>query len=123
MSCKHEKHSHDSSRDHAKPFTRRIQLVLADSYGVPVPVPNTENWINLTILKEGSKVTIQFPCINFVTGQFANDPYEIANPVEIGLGVPAEFATYFPLPQNGGILRMIFKSQALLLKIMLDHGL
>ena len=84
------------------PFKHQIQLFLGDAYGVEVP--NTRFWITLTIIKNGPQVTIQFPVINFETGQFANNPYEIANPTLIVLGVPPEFATFAPPPQNGGYL-------------------
>lgn len=88
--------------DNCNLINHKIQLQLGDAYGVKVP--GTEFWITLTILKDGPRVTMQIPCINFETGQFANDPYEIANPVLIVLGTPAEFATFAPPPQNGGYL-------------------
>lgn len=83
-------------------FSHKIQLYLGDAFGVKVP--NTEFWVVLTILREGPKVTIQFPVINFETGQFAFDPYEVANPTLINLGIPAEFANFAPPPLNGGYL-------------------
>lgn len=55
-------------------FTHNIQLQLSDPYGVPVP--GTNFWVKLTIKKEGSKVTIQLPQVNFVTGPIANAFYE-----------------------------------------------
>lgn len=51
-----------------------IQLQLSDAYGIPVP--NTQFWIALNIIKEGNKVTIQLPAINFFTGPLANASYE-----------------------------------------------
>lgn len=86
----------------------KMLLYLADAYGVHVP--GTEFWITLNIIKESlqtnkcgtARVTIQIPAINFQTGQFAFDPYEISNPSsEIIDGVPGLF---FPPPQNGGYL-------------------
>jgi hypothetical protein len=111
--CKKESCKDVSEKKHCKkdickeicdnvPFKHQIQLYLGDAYGVEVP--NTAFWITLTIVKDGPKVTIQFPVINFETGQFANNPYEIANPTLIVLGVPPEFATFSPPPQNGGYL-------------------
>lgn len=57
-----------------KHFEHNIQLQLSDGWGVPVP--GTQFWVKLKILKEGEKVTIQLPLINFVTGPFANAPFE-----------------------------------------------
>lgn len=61
-------------------FEHNIQLQLADSLGFPVP--NTQFWITLTIVKDGPKVTIQVPVINFQTGPVSpDDPeYPIAYP-------------------------------------------
>lgn len=47
-------------------FEHKIQLQLSDSIGFPVP--GTQFYITLKIVKDGSKVTIQFPTINFQTG-------------------------------------------------------
>lgn len=47
-----------------------IQLQLSDASGVPVK--GTKFWITLHIVKEGPKVTIQLPLINFVTGPSSN---------------------------------------------------
>lgn len=55
-------------------FEHNVQLQLFDSLGFPVP--NTRFWVTLEIIKEGPKVTIQFPVINFQTGPVANDPVE-----------------------------------------------
>lgn len=52
-------------------FTHKIQLQLFD--GNSFPVDGTQFWVSLTILKEGNKVTIQFPTINFQTGPIATD--------------------------------------------------
>ena len=83
-----------SSIKDGEPFQHKIQLYLADAYGIRVP--KTEFWITLTIVKDGFKVTIQVPAINFETGPFANNIYETANPVTGG--------NYLPPPQNGGYL-------------------
>ena len=48
-------------------FKHNIQLQVADGYGIPVP--DTEFWITLDIIKNGSEVYIQFPVINFQTVQ------------------------------------------------------
>jgi hypothetical protein len=55
-------------------FKHNIQLQLSDPFGVPVP--NTKFWVTLQIKKEGSKVTIQLPQINFITGPLANASFE-----------------------------------------------
>ncbi len=55
-------------------YKHNIQLQLSDGNGVPVP--HTKFWVTLTIIKEGPKVTIQLPLINFVTGPYANASYE-----------------------------------------------
>ena len=63
-------------------FKHNIQLQLADAYGVPVP--GTEFWGTITVLKEGRKVTLQLPLINFQTGQFAHNKFEpYTNPYNI----------------------------------------
>lgn len=61
-----------------KIFKHNIQLQLSDTYGVPVP--GTQFWVTLNIVKDGPKVTIQLPSINFVTGPFANAPFESPPP-------------------------------------------
>lgn len=61
-----------------KCFKHNIQLQLSDSLGYPVP--GTEFWITLEILKMGPLVTIQIPLINFQTGQRANAPGEATPP-------------------------------------------
>lgn len=57
----------------------KLQLQLYDLYGVPVP--NTQFWITIKILKEGDKITLQLPLINFQTGQYANNPQEPPSPI------------------------------------------
>lgn len=57
-----------------KQFEHKIQLQLSDSLGFPVP--GTEFWVTLLIVKNGNKVTIQLPVINFQTGPSANNPAE-----------------------------------------------
>ncbi len=55
----------------SKFFQHDIQLQLSDANGFPVP--DTEFWVTLNIFKEGPRVTIQFPVINFQTGQVSPD--------------------------------------------------
>lgn len=63
------------SKDHnSKCYKHKIQLQLSDSLGFPVP--DTQFWVTLDIIKEGPKVTIQLPAINFQTGQSADNPFE-----------------------------------------------
>jgi len=88
----------------AKIFDHKMQLYLADAYGLEVP--GTDFWITLTVVKEkigdATRVTLQLPSISFETGPFANNPYELTNPIsEIIDGVPGLF---LPPPQNGGYL-------------------
>lgn len=68
-------------------FKHNIQLQLSDPYGVPVP--GTQFWVTLDILKEGRKVTIQLPQINFFTGPLANASFELP---------------FLPPPLSGGYL-------------------
>ena len=63
---------------HKKCFQHTIKLQLSDSLGFPVP--KTEFDVTLDIIKDGPKVIIQFPLINFQTGPMANDPKEILPP-------------------------------------------
>jgi hypothetical protein len=56
-------------------FQHNVQLQLFDS--MAFPVSNTTFWVTLDIIKEGPKVTIQFPLINFETGPIANVAREI----------------------------------------------
>jgi hypothetical protein len=86
-----------------------MKLYLGDTYGVPVP--DTEFWITLSIIKERlkvsdntttTKVTIQIPAINFRTGPYANNIYETTNSVsEI---IDKVLGVFLPTPQNGGYL-------------------
>ena len=57
---------HKKKKHKRECFKHNIQLQLSDSLGFPVP--GTEFWVTLDIIKEGNKVTIQFPVINFQTG-------------------------------------------------------
>lgn len=75
-----------------KHFRHNIQMQLSDANGVPVP--GTEFWVTLNVIKEGAKVTLQLPLINFVTGPYANAPYEYPNNPEGAL----------PTLLNGGYL-------------------
>jgi len=59
---------------HRETFKHNLQLQLSDANGVPVK--GTKFWITLTVIKDGPKVTIQLPLINFVTGPFANASFE-----------------------------------------------
>ena len=56
----------NSTKYHKKYVKHDIQLQVADSMGFAVA--GTEFWITVTIIKQGKKVTVQFPLINFVTG-------------------------------------------------------
>src|SRR5579871_4821382 len=77
-----------------KAFKHKIQLYLADAYGVRVP--NTDFWVTLDAVCRGREVTIQVPAINFETGTLADDPVELHNPY---LGGPV-----VPPVQSGGYL-------------------
>jgi len=52
-------------------FKHNIQLQLSDSLGFPVD--GTQFWVTLDIIKQGNLVTIQFPLINFQTGQVSTE--------------------------------------------------
>lgn len=59
---------------HDKSFQHNIQLQLSDSNGWPVA--GTKFWVTLTITKDDSLVTVEWPLINFPTGQVStDDPY------------------------------------------------
>ncbi len=58
-------------------FNHKIRLQLSDSLGFPVP--GTEFWVTLKIIKEGPRVTIKVPVINFETGPTAGNPLEISS--------------------------------------------
>ena len=75
MTKKHRESSSSSTCHPKKEFEHKIQLQLSDSLGFPVA--GTEFWVTLIILKEGRKVTIQLPVINFQTGPSANNPAEL----------------------------------------------
>lgn len=60
-------------------FTHKLQLQLYDLYGVPVP--NTQFWITIKVRKRKDQVTLQFPTINFQTGQYANNVSEPPSPI------------------------------------------
>ncbi len=54
-------------------FQHAIQLQLADESGAPVE--NTQFWVTIQIVKKKNQITLNFPTINFQTGQCAgNDP-------------------------------------------------
>lgn len=86
---------HKVPRHSKKEFEHKIQLQLFDVYGVPVP--DTQFWITVTILKEDNKVTLQLPIINWQSGPFANAPYEPPN--SNPYGIPGTFP-----PFNAGYL-------------------
>lgn len=66
-----EKHQNKNDR---KEFEHNIQLQLFDS--LDVPVEGTQFWVTVKILKEGQKVTISLPAINFQVGPASvQDPY------------------------------------------------
>ena len=52
-------------------FKHNIQLQLSDSLGFPVD--GTQFWVTLDVIKQGNLVTIQFPVINFQTGQVSTE--------------------------------------------------
>ena len=88
-----------------------MKLYIADAYGIEIP--NSEFDITITIVKEQiktkttygiknlTKVTLQLPAINFVTGPYANSKYELNNPItEPSIGTPAP--VFIPAPNVGG---------------------
>ena len=78
------KYNHSHSSKKREVCKHNIQLQLADANGWPVE--GTEFWVTLRIIKEGSKVTILFPLINFATGQVSkNDPYYPSGQVVPGI--------------------------------------
>lgn len=91
-------------------FEHHIQLQLYDS--LDVPVDGTQFWVTLKILKEGKKVSISLPTINFQIGPTSTeDPY---NPLPGGTirtadgFLPKEFCpsdpvfrTFFGASSNG----------------------
>lgn len=82
-----------------------IQLQLYDAYGVPVP--GTEFWVTLNILKSGPKVTIQLPLINFETGPYANSSFELPPPPAVPGGYLYTSDGYLPpdLRPNDNVYR------------------
>lgn len=74
-----EKRVNDKKIDQGQIFKHKIQLQLSDSLGFPVP--KTQFWVSLDIIKTGSQVTIQLPLINFEIGSPANNPAEIYQPL------------------------------------------
>ena len=70
MTKKHQESSDSSDsltcQRRKKGFEHKVQLQLSDAAGFPVP--GTEFWVTLEIIKEGNKVTLQFPVVNFQTG-------------------------------------------------------
>lgn len=79
--CENAKHSHInvlcSSHTNCKKSIRlkhKIQLQLSDAFGFPIP--GTELWVTLDIIKNGSIVTVKVPLINFQTDECSiNDPF------------------------------------------------
>lgn len=96
MSLSAHQHSHDKDCSKIKSFTHSIQLQLADSLGFPVP--GTEFWVQLDIIKQGDLVTILFPVINFETG-----PVSIFNPYYPS-GLINFNGVKTTLPRSGGYL-------------------
>ena len=78
------KHRGESSNPDCK-SSHQIQFQLYDSYGLPVD--GTQFWASIIALKEGHKITLQLPVINFQTGPIASND------------------TFSPLP--GGTLRTV----------------
>lgn len=77
-----------------------IELYLGDCYGVFIP--NSEFKVTLDLYKNGPSRIVQFPTINFNTGQYANNLYELNNPISSNQdGTPGTFLPP-PCPQNGG---------------------
>lgn len=70
------------AKEKCETFKHNIQLQLSDAYGIPVP--RTQFWVTLLIIKEGPQVTVQLPEINFVTGPSAHAPFEIPPPIAGG---------------------------------------
>jgi hypothetical protein len=92
-------------KERCEPFEHWMKLYLADAYGVEVG--NTAFWIKIIVDSEEmangtTRVSLQLPSINFITGPFANNIYEINNPLSEAIdGEPGDFS---PPPQNGGYL-------------------
>lgn len=70
---------HSSESCHTKIFSHKIQFACFDTN--TLLVPGTEFWVELTIVKEKNKITIQFPTINF---QIVAGQPPIATPVVSG---------------------------------------
>lgn len=61
-------------KSHRECFQHNIQLQLSDANGFPVP--GTQFWVTLDIIKQGPLVTINIPLINFQTGECSStDPF------------------------------------------------
>ena len=60
-----------TSQNCKEEFDHKIQFQLYDGFNFPVD--GTQFWVTLKIIKEGKKVTIQLPTINFQTGPIATD--------------------------------------------------
>ena len=60
---------HSAKSCRSKSFSHKIQFAVVDVN--TLLVPGTEFWVDLTIVEEKDKITIQFPVINFqiVAGQ------------------------------------------------------
>lgn len=98
--------SSSSERGRAKVFKHKMHLYLADCYGFEVP--SASFWITMDVIKEdlgdSTRVTLQLPTINFETGPYANNLYELNNPISEPPGIAPEPGIYLPPPQNGGYL-------------------
>jgi hypothetical protein len=71
----HDAHAKTQSAPTIETFTHNIQLQLTDSLGFPVD--GAQFWVTLDIIKEGPKVTIFFPLINFETLATITNPLNL----------------------------------------------
>lgn len=66
----------EGKHKHKKYFTHNILLQLFDASDTPVP--GTEFWVTVDIIKKKHKVVLQLPLINFVTGPAAHGNEQVA---------------------------------------------
>ncbi len=75
------------AREHKREcFKHNIQLQLSDANGFPVD--GTQFWVTLDIIKEGPKVTIQLPVIDFQTGPMSTNPNDFPPLVSGAISTP-----------------------------------